>query len=54
MPLTNLAGSFGDNLGQIPGVNSIGSAVGFSPSDYAVIRKRFINTRKNQFHQVMV
>jgi len=46
MPLTNLAGSFGDNLGQIPGVNSIGSAVGFSPSDYAVIRKRFINTSK--------
>jgi len=45
MPLTNLAGSFGDNLGQVPGVNRAGSTS--SPgADLQRIRKRFISVNK--------
>lgn len=45
MPISNLAGSFSDNLGQIPGVNSKGTAssiLGFNPNDFQKIRKRFV------------
>ena len=45
MPLTDLAGSFGDNLGQIPGVNAVGPKPNV-PSDWQTIRKRFINVNK--------
>jgi len=45
MPLTNLAGSFSDNLGQVPGVNALGSTPG-AAADWQRIRKRFINVNK--------
>lgn len=46
MPITNLAGSFSDNLGQIPGVNAIGTALGRDQSDFARVRKRFITVNQ--------
>lgn len=46
MPITNLAGSFSDNLGQIPGVNAIGTALGGEQSDFARVRKRFITVNQ--------
>ncbi len=46
MPLTNLAGSFSDNLGRVPGVNAVGSAPG-AAADWQRIRKRFISVNKN-------
>jgi len=46
MPITNLAGSFSDNLGRIPGVNAVGTALGFEQSDFARVRKRFITVNQ--------
>lgn len=46
MPITNLAGSFSDNLGQIPGVNAVGTALGLGQNDFARVRKRFITVNQ--------
>ena len=42
MPITNLAGSFSDNLGQIPGVNALGESLGLNSTDFQKIRKTFL------------
>lgn len=46
MPITNLAGGFSDNLGQIPGVNAVGTALGLGQNDWSRIRKRFITVNQ--------
>lgn len=48
MPITNLAGSFTDNLGRIPGVNAIGTSIGNTFGvDFSRIRKRFDTVSQN-------
>jgi hypothetical protein len=48
MPLTNLAGSFSDNLGRVPGLNAIGTSVSNTFGvDFSRIRKRFDTVNQN-------
>jgi len=48
MPITNLAGSFSDNLGRVPGVNAIGTSISNTFGvDFSRIRKRFDTVNQN-------